>query len=91
MMMNELQLLFFGATVQEMGWKKVDEACLTPYVDEVADITPKIGKKDTFVKKMQLSLLLIAYIVKIYLNEQSSLYDYKIRELAKSNFQKMYQ
>ena len=91
MMMNELQLLFFGATVQEMGWKKVDETCLTPYVDEVTDITPKIVKKDTFVKKMQLSLLLIAYIVKIYLNEQSSLYDYKIRELAKSNFQKMYQ
>ncbi len=40
---------------------------------------------------MQLSLLLIAYIVKIYLNEESSLYDYKIRDLVRSNFEKMYQ
>jgi len=23
MMMNELELLFFGATVQEMGWKVI--------------------------------------------------------------------
>lgn len=74
-----------------MGWKKVDETCLTPYIDEVADITPKITKKDNLVKKMQLSLLLIAYIVKIYLNEDSSLYDFKIRDLVKNNFDKMYQ
>ena len=40
---------------------------------------------------MQLSLLLIAYIVKIYLNEDSSLYDFKIRDLIKNNFDKMYQ
>lgn len=91
MMMNELELLFFGATVQEMGWKKVDETCLGPYIDEVADITPKIARKDYLVKKMQLSLLLIAYIVKIYLNEDSSLYDFKIRDLVKNNFDKMYQ
>lgn len=36
-------------------------------------------------------MLLIAYIVKIYLNEDSSLYDFKIRDLVKSNFEKMYQ
>lgn len=84
--MNELELLFFGATVQEMGWKKVDEVCLTPYIEEVVDFTPKVDKKDNFVKKIQLSLLLIAYIVKIYLNEDSSLYDFKIRGLVRNNF-----
>ena len=40
---------------------------------------------------MQLSLLLIAYIVKIYLNEESSVFDFKIRDLVKGNFDKMYQ
>jgi hypothetical protein len=37
-----LELLFFGATVQEMGWKKVDEPSLNDYIPEVSDITPKI-------------------------------------------------
>lgn len=89
MMMNELQLLFFGATVQDMEWKVI-ENCLAPYINQVTDITPKI-QKDEYVKKMQLSLLLIAYIVKIYLNEDSTLYDFKIRDLIKTNFDKMYQ
>jgi hypothetical protein len=40
---------------------------------------------------MQFSLLLISYIVKIYLNEESQLYDFKIRDLVRSNFDKMYQ
>lgn len=40
---------------------------------------------------MQLSLLLIAYIVKIYLNEENSLVDYKVREIIRGNFDKMYQ
>ena len=57
----------------------------------MTDITPKIESKGEFVKKLQLSLLLIAYIVKIYLNEESALYDFKIRDLVKSNFDKMYQ
>jgi hypothetical protein len=52
-----------------MGWKKVDEPCLNNYIEDVTDITPKILSKGEFVKKLQLSLLLIAYIVKIYLNE----------------------
>ena len=40
---------------------------------------------------MQLSLLLIAYIVKIYLNDDGSMYDYKIRDLIRKNFDNMYQ
>lgn len=89
MMMNELQILFFGSTVQEMKWK-VTESCLNDYVQEVMDITPKI-QKDSFIKKVQLSLLLIAYIVKMYLNEENTIIDFKIRELVKNNFEKMYQ
>jgi hypothetical protein len=43
------------------------------------------------VKRVQLSLLLISYIVKLYLNEDNLLFDYKIRDLLKTNFDKMYQ
>lgn len=74
-----------------MGWKKVEEPCLNDYIGDVTDITPKIENKGDFVKKLQLSLLLIAYIVKIYLNEDSTLYDFKIRDLVRNNFEKMYQ
>ena len=48
-------------------------------------------KNDTYSKKIQLSLLLIAYIVKLYLNEDLSIYDYKMREIIKTNYDKMYQ
>jgi len=40
---------------------------------------------------VQLSLLLIAYIVKIYLNEENSLVDFKVREIIRGNFDRMYQ
>lgn len=40
---------------------------------------------------MQLALLLIAYIVKIYLNEDTSLVDFKIRDIIRNNFDRMYQ
>jgi hypothetical protein len=42
-------------------------------------------------KKVQFSLLLISYIVKIYLNEDSTLIDFKIRDIIKHNFDRMYQ
>lgn len=40
---------------------------------------------------MQFSLLLIAYIVKIYLNEDNSAIDFKIRDIIRNGFDKMYQ
>lgn len=43
MMMNELEILFFGSTLQEMKWKVTDQ-CLNEYVDEVTDITPGLAK-----------------------------------------------
>ena len=39
MMMNELEILFLGSTLQEMKWKVTDQ-CLNEYVEEVTDITP---------------------------------------------------
>lgn len=36
-------------------------------------------------------MLLISYIVKIYLNDDSSLIDFKIRDIIKSGFDRMYQ
>jgi len=38
-----------------------------------------------------LGLILIAYIVKIYLNEDTSSFDFKIRDIIRVNFDKMYQ
>lgn len=35
---------------------------------------------------MQLSLLLIAYIVKLYLNEEMSLFDAKMRRIITNNY-----
>lgn len=59
-------------------------------MDEVTDVTPDL-EKDIQARRVQLSLLLIAYIVKIYLNEENSLVDFKIRDITKGNFDKMYQ
>ena len=42
-------------------------------------------------RKVQLAVLLIAFIVKIYLNEDNSLVDFRVREVVRSNFDKMYQ
>lgn len=89
MMMNELETLFFGSTLQEMKWK-ITDPCLNEYIDNAEDITPHLSK-DTQTKKVQFSLLLIAYIVKIYLNQDSSLIDFKIRDIIKSGFDRMYQ
>ncbi len=49
-----------------MKWMVADQ-CLNEYLDEVEDVTPAL-KKDVQAQRVQLSLLLIAYIVKIYLN-----------------------
>jgi hypothetical protein len=89
MMMNELEILFLGSTLQEMKWK-VTDPCLNDYVEEAGDVTPWL-EKDQSSHRVQLSLLLIAYIVKIYLNEENSLVDFKIRDIIKNNFDRMYQ
>jgi hypothetical protein len=60
-----------------MKWK-ITEACLNDYYEEITDFTPKINK-EPYAKKIQLALLLIAYIIKIYTNEDVSLIDFKIR------------
>lgn len=41
MMMNELEILFLGSTLQEMRWQ-VSDPCLNEYVEEVADLTPRL-------------------------------------------------
>lgn len=72
-----------------MKWIVTDQ-CLNEYLDEVEDVTPAL-KKDVQARRVQLSLLLIAYIVKIYLNEENSLIDFRIRDITKINFDRMYQ
>jgi hypothetical protein len=89
MMMNELEILFLGSTLQEMKWK-VNDPCLHEYLPDVTDVTPALAK-DQEAQRVQLSLLLIAYIVKIYLNEENSLVDFKIRDIIRGNFDRMYQ
>lgn len=39
MMMNELETLFLGSTLQEMKWK-ITDPCLDDYVNEAEDVTP---------------------------------------------------
>lgn len=41
MMMNELETLFLGSTLQEMKWK-ITDACLNDYIQEAEDITPQL-------------------------------------------------
>jgi hypothetical protein len=72
-----------------MKWN-ITDPCLQDYIEEVTDITPRL-QKDVQAKKVQFSLLLIAYIVKIYLNEDNSIIDFKIRDIIKNNFDRMYQ
>lgn len=43
MMMNELETLFLGSTLQEMKWK-ITDTCLNDYVNEAEDITPHLPK-----------------------------------------------
>ena len=88
-MMNELEIMFLGSTLQEMKWKVADP-CLNEYFEEAVDFTPQVPK-DQMGRKVQLGLLLIAFIVKIYLNEDNSLVDFKVREVVRANFDKMYQ
>lgn len=72
-----------------MKWK-VTDPCLHDYVEEATDVTPHL-QKDLESRRVQLALLLIAYIVKIYLNEENSLVDFKIRDIIRNNFDRMYQ
>lgn len=89
MMMNELEALFLASTLQEMKWK-ITDPCLNDYIEDATDITPRL-QKDAEGRKVQFSLLLIAYIVKIYLNEDSALFDFKIRDIIRNGFDRMYQ
>mgnify|MGYP000400960559 CR=1 FL=1 len=72
-----------------MKWK-LHEICLNEYVDDAIDITPNL-EKDLGSRRVQFSLLLISYIVKMYLNDDMSLFDFKIRDIIRTNFEKMYQ
>ena len=66
-MLNELEILFLGATLEEMKWKIIDN-CLNNYIEDFKGLVENM-KLDTYNKKIQLSLLLIGYVVKVYLNE----------------------
>ncbi len=66
-MLNELEILFLGATLEEMKWKIIDN-CINPYIDDFKGLSEKI-KSDTYNKKIQLSLLMIGHVVKLYLND----------------------
>ena len=72
-----------------MKWK-ITEHCHDDYLDAVVDITPHL-QKDTQGRKVQLALLLISYIVKIYLNEDNSIIDFKIRDIIRGGFDRVYQ
>jgi|JI10StandDraft_1071094.scaffolds.fasta_scaffold1137825_1 hypothetical protein len=50
-----------------MKWKIID-TCLNTYIEDFKGLTENI-KSDTYNKKIQLSLVLIGYVVKVYLNE----------------------
>ena len=67
LMLNELEILFLGATLEEMKWKIIDN-CISPYIDDFKGLSDKI-KTDTYNKKIQLSLLMIGHVVKLYLND----------------------
>ena len=72
-----------------MKWKVIDP-CLTPYMEGFKSLSPKL-KSDNYNKKMQVSLLLIGYIVKLYLNEDIQIFDLKMREVMTKDYDKMYQ
>lgn len=72
-----------------MKWKIIDP-CLNAYLDGFKGLSPKL-KTDAYGKKMQLSLLLIGYIVKMYLNEEITTYEQKMRDLITINYDRMYQ
>lgn len=73
-----------------MKWKIIDN-CLTPYLEEFKGLIENL-KSDGYNKKIQLSLLLIGYVVKVYLNEtdETVCYEHRIREMM-INYDKMYQ
>lgn len=74
-----------------MKWKIIDN-CLNSYLQEFKGLSDSV-KADNYNKKVQLSLLLIGYVVKVYLNqaEQTSVYEYRIREIVTKDYDKMYQ
>ena len=55
-----------------MKWKVIDP-CLTPYMEGFKGLSVKL-KSDNYGRKMQISLLLIGYIVKLYLNEEIQMF-----------------
>ena len=72
-----------------MKWKVID-TCLNPYIEGYVGLSPKL-KADNYGKKMQMSLLLIGYVVKLYLNEDIQIFDFKMRELITKDYDRMYQ
>ena len=50
-------------------------------------------KSDNYNKKIQLSLVLIGYVVKVYLNDNDEIsgFDYRIKQLMHKEYEKMYQ
>lgn len=88
--MNQLEVLFLGATIEQMKWKIIDN-CLNNYIQDFKSIANL--KNDNYNKKVQLSLLLIGYVVKVYLNEteENTPFQQKIREMMEKDYDKMYQ
>lgn len=62
-----------------MKWKIIDN-CLNPYIEDFKGLAEKL-KSDNYNKKIQLSLLLIGYVVKVYLNdtEEVTAFEYRIK------------
>lgn len=66
--------------------------CLNEYINDFKGFQEP-ANTDTHNKKAQLSLLLIGYIVKVYLNDpdETTMLEYRIREFMEANYDKMYQ
>lgn len=72
-----------------MNWRVIDN-CLSNYIDDFRGLQPKL-KMDKYSRKMQLSLLLIAYVVKLYLNEEINIFESRMRKIITVNYDRMYQ
>ena len=91
LMLNQLEVLFLGATLEQMKWKIIDN-CLNAYIDDFKGLADHL-KSDNYNKKIQLSLLLIGYVVKVYLNQtdETGCYEHRISEMMVKDYNKMYQ
>lgn len=62
-----------------MKWKVIDN-CLNAYMEDFKGLNENL-KSDNYNKKIQLSLVLIGYVVKVYLNDNDEIsgFDYRIK------------